>query len=305
MNVTEVASGLRFPEGPIAMPDGSVILVEIERGTLSRVSPGGAVEPIAQLGGGPNGAAMGPDGWIYVCNNGGFTWHTLPNGGLMPGAQAADYRGGRIERVDPDTGEHHVLYTECDGQTLKGPNDLVFDRSGGFYFTDLGKRRQWDMDLSSVYYARPDGSSITRIVHGVITANGCALSPDETTLYFAETTTGRLWAVDLDAPGKPRKQPNGQPHRLVYGLPGHQLLDSMAVDAAGNVCVATLINGGVTSFAPDGSGIEFFPFDDTLTTNICFGGPDLRTAYVTLSTTGRLVKCEWPRPGLPLNFLNR
>ncbi len=305
MNVTEIASGLRFPEGPIAMPDGSVILVEIERGTLSRVQPNGGVEVIARVGGGPNGAAMGPDGWIYICNNGGFAWHNLPDGGLMPGNQSDDYKGGRIERVNPETGEHEVVFTECDGVPLKGPNDLVFDRSGGFYFTDLGKRRQWDMDLSSVYYARPDGKTITRLVHGVITANGCALSPDETVLYFAETTTGRLWAVDLASPGKAKKQPGGQPHRLVRGLDGHQLLDSMAVDAEGNVCVATLINGGITSFAPDGSGIEHFPFDDILVTNICFGGKDLRTAYITLSTTGRLIKCEWPRPGLALNFLNK
>ncbi len=305
MNVTEIASGLRFPEGPIAMPDGSVILVEIERGTLSRVQPNGGVEVIARVGGGPNGAAMGPDGWIYICNNGGFAWHTLPDGGLMPGNQSDDYKGGRIERVNPESGEHEVVFTECDGVPLKGPNDLVFDRSGGFYFTDLGKRRQWDMDLSSVYYARPDGKTITRLVHGVITANGCALSPDETVLYFAETTTGRLWAVDLASPGKAKKQPGGQPHRLVRGLDGHQLLDSMAVDAEGNVCVATLINGGITSFAPDGSGIEHFPFDDILVTNICFGGKDLRTAYITLSTTGRLIKCEWPRPGLALNFLNK
>lgn len=268
MNVTEIASGLRFPEGPIAMPDGSVILVEIERGTLSRVQPNGGVEVIARVGGGPNGAAMGPDGWIYICNNGGFAWHNLPDGGLMPGNQSDDYKGGRIERVNPETGEHEVVFTECDGVPLKGPNDLVFDRSGGFYFTDLGKRRQWDMDLSSVYYARPDGKTITRLVHGVITANGCALSPDETVLYFAETTTGRLWAVDLASPGKAKKQPGGQPHRLVRGLDGHQLLDSMAVDAEGNVCVATLINGGITSFAPDGSGIEHFPFDDILVTNI-------------------------------------
>jgi gluconolactonase len=64
-----IASGLRFPEGPIAMDDGSVVLVEIERGTLSRVNPGGSIEVIAELGGGPNGAAMGPDGAISVCNN--------------------------------------------------------------------------------------------------------------------------------------------------------------------------------------------------------------------------------------------
>ncbi len=71
-NITEITTGLRFPEGPIAMPDGSIILVEIERQTLSRVSPNGEVRVVAEMRGGPNGAAIGPDGRCYVCNNGGF-----------------------------------------------------------------------------------------------------------------------------------------------------------------------------------------------------------------------------------------
>ena len=303
-NVREIASGLRFPEGPIAMKDGSVILVEIERGTLSRAQPDGTIEVIADLGGGPNGAAMGPDGWIYVCNNGGFEWHTLEEGGLMPGHQSADYKGGRIDRVNPETGEWSVLYTECDGRKLCGPNDIVFDSQGGFYFTDLGKRRPTDMDVGALYYAQPDGNAITRIVDGVITPNGCGLSADEKVLYFAETTTGRLWALNVVEPGVVERVP-GMPGRLVTGLPGYQLFDSMAVDAEGNVCVATLMNGGITSVAPDGSVVEHFPFDDLGVTNICFGGEGLQTAYITLSTTGRLIACDWPRPGLPLNFLNK
>ncbi|HUE39691.1 MAG TPA: SMP-30/gluconolactonase/LRE family protein, partial [Candidatus Binatia bacterium] len=122
----EIASGLQFPEGPIAMPDGSVILVEIQRGTLSRVTPDGKIGVIAKTGGGPNGAAIGPDGKVYVCNNGGFEWHEI--GGLtVPGLQPKDYSGGRIERVDIDTGKVEVLYTECDGHRLCGPNDIVFD----------------------------------------------------------------------------------------------------------------------------------------------------------------------------------
>ena len=70
MKLTKICEGLDFPEGPIAMADGTVILVEIRRQTLSRVHPDGRIDVIAQLGGGPNGAAVGPDGMIYVCNNG-------------------------------------------------------------------------------------------------------------------------------------------------------------------------------------------------------------------------------------------
>ena len=68
----EITSGLQFPEGPIAMNDGSVLVVEIKRGTLTRVTPDGTKEVVAETGGGPNGAAIGPDGMVYICNNGGL-----------------------------------------------------------------------------------------------------------------------------------------------------------------------------------------------------------------------------------------
>ncbi|MDX1581195.1 MAG: SMP-30/gluconolactonase/LRE family protein [Alphaproteobacteria bacterium] len=303
MSVKEIATGLRFPEGPIAMDDGSVVLVQIERGTLSRVQPDGAVEVIAELGGGPNGAAVGPDGWIYVCNNGGFEW-TESDGRLYPGHQAADYKTGRIEKVNPATGEFQVLYTQCGDVPLKGPNDIVFDREGGFYFTDLGKTRDREMDRGAMFYARPDGSYITQIASGLITPNGCALSPDEKTLYFAETIPSRLWALDILEPGEVMR-PKGMPARLICNPGGYQFFDSMAVDAEGWISVATIHNGGITSASPDGKQVEHFATDDFLTTNICFGGEGLRTAFITLSSTGKLIAVDWPRPGLPLNYLNK
>ncbi|MDG1304683.1 MAG: SMP-30/gluconolactonase/LRE family protein, partial [Pseudomonadales bacterium] len=157
--ITEIATGLQFPEGPIAMPDGSIILVEIQRGTVSRVSPEGSIEVIATPGGGPNGAAIGPDGACYICNNGGFEWHER-NSLVFPGDQPNDYSGGRIERVDLSSGEVNVLYTECNGNPLRGPNDIVFDRQGGFWFTDHGKNRPRDKDRTGVYYATIDGQHI-------------------------------------------------------------------------------------------------------------------------------------------------
>ena len=99
VEVRDIATGLQFPEGPIAMPDGSVLVVEIRRGTLSRCTADGKVEVVADLGGGPNGAAIGPDGACYVVNNGGFLWSEL-DGMLIPfdlktmSNQPADFTGG-------------------------------------------------------------------------------------------------------------------------------------------------------------------------------------------------------------------
>lgn len=302
MSFREFASGLKFPEGPIAMADGSVILVEIARGTLTRVWGGGKTEVIAKLGGGPNGAALGPDGAVYVTNNGGFEWHD--NGGLLfPGDKPHDYSGGRIERVDLKTGKHERIYERCDGLALNGPNDLVFDKHGGFYFTDLGKGYGRLHDRGAVYYATPDGKSIKEIVFPIDMPNGCGLSPDGKTLYVAQTMAGRLMKFAITAPGElaPRTGPlHGD---LVCGLPGLQLFDSLGVDGEGNVCVATISfpMGGITSIRPDGT-YEQTHFPDPLVTNICFGGKDLRTAYVCCSATGKLVAADWPRAGLKLNF---
>lgn len=305
--MTTITEGLRFPEGPIAMPNGDVLVVEIGGGCLTRVSPDGTKTEVAHTGGGPNGAAIGPDGKCYVCNNGGF--RILERDGRMfPVGQAEDYSGGRIERIDLDTGEVEVLYTHCDGVALKGPNDIVFDAQGGFWFTDHGKQRRRDADITGVYYALADGSSITEAIFPSEAPNGIGLSPAEDEIYVAETHTGRVWAYPLSGPGRiasPKMPIRGAAGRLVAGLPGLQLLDSMAVDSAGNICVATIHNGGITVLPPDGSYSNHVSTPDPLTTNICFGGEDLRTAYITLSSTGKLVSMAWPRPGLALNFLNK
>lgn len=306
----ELANGLQFPEGPIAMADGSVILVEIARGTVTRVTAAGDLEVVADCGGGPNGAAMGPDGAIYVCNNGGFEWRHV-DGMLLPGAQPDSYIGGRIQRVDLNSGEVTDLYTECDGWQLRGPNDIVFDRHGGFYFSDLGKGREHEMDRGALYYAQPDGTSIVTVGRPLITPNGVGLSPDEDRLYYAETMTGRVRYWDLDAPGVPAgagpqlSSSGGTPSHLLGTVPGDGRVDSLAVDSEGNVCVATLGTGAITAFAPDGSYRAILPVPgDPMITNICFGGPELHTAYITCSAYGTLVEHEWHCPGLPLNFLN-
>jgi len=300
----EVTDGLLFPEGPIAMTDGSVLVVEIKGGRLIRVQPDGSKEVAAELGGGPNGAAIGPDGACYVCQNGGFNWITEPDGYMRPHGRADDYTGGGIQKVDLATGKVEMLYDNCDGVPINGPNDIVFDADGNFWFTDHGKTYGRQMDCGAVYYAAADGSFIRQAVFPMLTPNGCGLSPDGKTLYVSETEPGRLWQFPIIGPGEVSKVPWPSPNggTLVGGPTGYQRFDSMALEANGNICVGTLVTGGITVFSPGGEKLEYYEGPEPYCTNICFGGPDMKTAYITTSGYGKLIAVDWPREGLKLEY---
>ena len=306
-NLIDITSGLRFPEGPIALPDGSVLLVEIAAGQLTRVQPDGSKEVVATPGGGPNGAAIGPDGRVYLCNNGGMNFVSR-DGLLLPANCDDDTPAGRIEAVDLNTGAVEVLYTECNGHAFSAPNDLVFDADGGMWFTDHGKIRRHNRDLGGVFYAHADGSEVRRVVGHLDGPNGIGLSPDGKVVYVAETHTGRIWGFDISAPGKitpsPLRPAPWLLGRLVANPPGLHLFDSLAIDAEGNVVVAS-IPGSIETISPNGETVESVPMPDRFPTNVCFGGDDLRTGYMTLSGSGKLVSRQWPRAGLALHFLNR
>jgi len=294
-----LAEGLLFPEGPIALRDGSVILVDMLAGALLRVREGGRPETIAQLNGGPNGAAVGPDGKIYVCNNGGFDWTRTGDGRIQIAMDApTGYSGGWIERVDIATGAVERLYDSIDGHPLSAPNDIVFDRSGGFWFTDTGKTLGRTRTASGIYYAGPGAERLEEAVFHGVSFNGIGLSPDERTLYAADTFCAALFAYRLSRPGK--IDPDTPP-RVIARLQGAAALDSLAVLETGEVCVGVLYEGGVAQISPRGE-VSRTSFPDAYVTNICFGGADRRDAYITLSETGRLVRTRWSAPGLQLAF---
>jgi gluconolactonase len=300
-DVSILASDLGFPEGPVVAPDGSVVLTEIRNGRCTRVTPDGRVSLFSNCGGGPNGLAIGPDGAFYLCNNGGSRYVEGHSMGLGP---HPDYKFGWVARIDPKTGESKLLYKEVNGRSLSAPNDLVFDKQGGFYFTDLGKRYANHRDHGGVYYALPDGSKIVELAYPMLSPNGCGLSPDGTTLYVADTEGARLWAFEVRGPGELRPKAQFAPHsgRMIAGLPGSARFDSLAVMASGNIAVATLVTGYITEISPAGEVVRAIKMPDRYPTNICFGGADMCTAYVTLSDSGRLGVLQWPEPGLKLNF---
>ena len=301
IDVKILATGLGFPEGPVVCADGSVVLTEIRNGRCSRVSPDGKVSVFSNCGGGPNGLAIGPDGHFYLCNNGGSRYVEGHSMGLGP---HPDYKFGWIARLDKTSGASTLLYKEVGGNKLSAPNDLVFDKEGGFYFTDLGKRYARHRDHGGIYYAKPDGSQVTELAFPILSPNGCGLSPDGRTLYAADTEGARLWGFEVQGPGKLKPKSEFAPHSgwTIAGLPGKARFDSLAVMASGNIAVATLSTGYITEISPKGQIVREVKMPDVYPTNICFGGPDMCTAYVTLSDTGCLGVLRWPEPGLKLNF---
>jgi gluconolactonase len=281
-----VAEGLAFPEGPVVMADGSVIVVELAAGRITRCW-NGRTETICAIGGGPNGAAIGPDGALYVCNNGGLDPVKFQN------ARGAGHEG-RVERVNLATGRFERIYDSCEGIALEAPNDIIFDADGRIWFTDLGKTHDGIRTASGLFSALPDGSSIAAINRHAISYNGVGLSPDGAHVYVADTHQGRLWRYD--------RAVETQRPTWVATAPGPVGFDSLAVTAAGNVCVATLYGGGISTITPQGDISKYAIAGEPYVTNIAFGGEDMRDAWITLSSTGRLVKTRWGEPGLKLNF---
>lgn len=274
-----LAEGLQFPEGPAFDRQGNLYVVEIQGGQISRFTPSGERSVFAKTGGGPNGANFGPDGNLYVCNNGGF-----------PGP---DREAGRVERVRPD-GSVEVLLSEIDGTPLNSPNDLAFDPEGNFYFTDPIFGAQGETPPGSVCFTDLAGNA-KRLHTGLLFPNGIGVTDDGRRLIVCESMTSKLHIFDIHAPGEisaPRE----------FGdLGGGAIPDGFAFDADGNVLCCGFRSGQIHVFGPEGGPKKTtIQFEDEQLTNVAFGGPGFRTLYVTESGLGRVVTTEWERPGMVL-----
>jgi gluconolactonase len=283
-----VTTGLRFAEGPIAFDDGTLAVCEIEGASLALVQPDGTTTRI-DVGGGANGAAVGPDGAVYVGNDGGLEFMT-EDGIRFPFALAEGNDGGSLERVDLATGAVETVFTHCDDVRIGNLNDIVFDTTGSCYIVDT--------TVGALYYADPIARTIGFADRTLEFPNGAGLSPDGTRLYVSETYSGRIVRFDVTGPGELANKTE------LYSSGGAHHFDGLAVDGAGNVCASNLQRSGISIISPDGAllGVFVTPVYDSYVTNICFGGPDGDTAYICSSGRGILYAVRWPFPGLRLNF---
>ncbi|CAA0079135.1 Lactonase drp35 [Mycolicibacterium vanbaalenii] len=295
-----VAAGLAFPESPIACPDGSVLLSEMAAGRISRVRPDGAVDLVADTGGGPNGVGLLPDGRLVVCQNGGSTfgigWWPYDFDGcaqlFRPVGAADEPVTPQLQLVELD-GSVHTLAVEFDARSgptpLVRPSDLCVDSEGGFYVTDGGTTRGRSRTVTGLLYGTPDGC-LEEIVYPLEMPNGVALSPDGDRLYVAETRTRRVWEFTLSGPGCVvggrglATVPSGGPLNIGGA-------DGVCVARDGTILVATLGAGGVTAFAPSGQLLGALPLDDPMTTNMTLSD-DEATLYLTLASSGRLMAVD-------------
>ena len=266
-----VATELGFTEGPVWCA-GSLYFVDVGGGRIGLFTPGRNVEWIAQTGGGPNGATLGPGGALYVTQNGGMR----REGRVTPG----------LLRVALD-GAVELLTSEVAGTRLEGPNDLAFGPDGRLYFTDPrgaadtgqnqkpGRIFAWDL-------AARTGELIIEL--GPVFPNGIAFAPDGT-LLFTESFSRRVMALR-----------NGRPE-LIVELPERHFTDGFCVGADGRLYVASTF-GHCVSVIEGGEIVDRYVCGDGMVTNCSFADTDL---YVTESRHGALWRFDVGKQGLPLH----
>jgi gluconolactonase len=264
-----LATDFEFPEGPAFDRAGSLYVVNHQSltGRIHRIAPDGSVTTFVETGGKPNGSAFHENGDLYV----------------------ADAGTRSILRVTPG-GEIHTVVDAFNGERLNAPNDLVFDRNGNLYFTDPARFPRPDLCLSPVYRLNVDGR-LERLIEDLAFPNGIALSPNERTLYVAETRRHQTTAFAIRSDGSIGKS------RVLARYEPPARPDGMAIDEDGNLIVALIHGSRLAVIAPDGEMLDEYPAGGTGPTNVCFGGDDFRHLYVTETETNAVVVIAHTRRG--------
>jgi gluconolactonase len=265
----KVAGGFVFTEGPLWHPDGFFYFVDVRGSGLFRITLGQPHQLVRKTEGG-NGLTFDLQGRLINCEG----------------------DGRRVTRTALD-GTVSTLIDRFEGKRLNRPNDVICRSDGALLFTDPSLRvplAERELERACIYTIAADGS-VSELAPFEY-PNGLALSPDERTLYVANTRWAKyIHALTLDSAGRMtgRRIFADMSSDGTNGVP-----DGMKVDAEGRVfCTGT---GGVWVFAPDGSKIGIIETPEVCA-NIAFGGPDLRTLLFTASTSVYTLRVK--TPGLP------
>lgn len=257
-----------FLEGPCFDEQGNLYVVDIPHGRIFRLDPAKSWHLVAEWDGEPNGLALRPDGLLAV----------------------ADYRNGLLT-LDPATGRIAPLLARRNGERFKGLNDLVFAGNGDLYFTDQGQTGLHD-PTGRVFRLRPDGR-LDCLLDNCPSPNGLALSPDHNVLFVAMTRDNSVWRVPLLPDGGTAKVGR---FASFHGTSGP---DGLAMDAAGHLLVAHASLRAVFVLDPQGTPVaRLDSCRGGTVTNLAFGGPGHRQAFITESETGSVLVADWREPGL-------
>lgn len=289
------AVGFAYPEGPCFDASGVLYTVELAGGVVSRVVDGER-EVWVRPGGSPNGAAFGADGTLYICNNGG-NWGPNASTGMKAGFGGLP---ALIQAVTPD-GTISTVADSCDGRRLNGPNDLVLDGVGGIWFTDpawaprdaSGSAPAAESPAGAVRYVGSDGL-VSTLRENLVFPNGIAISPDGRQLIVGETGTGNILSAIIEGPGQLGDW------GILARLGPDSFPDGMCFDSRDRLIVAGTGSGRLYVLDERGTIEQELLMEDRDVTNVCFGGPDFSTLYVTEAEIGRVVTLEWDCAGSPL-----
>lgn len=285
-----LTDGLLFPEGPVYLPDGDLAVCELAGRRVTRISPAGERTVVADFPGSPNGQVVDRDGALLVCDNGG-RWVAEEHANLPDGPGD---RPGLLWRLTLD-GQRTPYLEEIDGSRTTSPNDLCFGPDGGLWFTDpVWPGADGVVTAGRIGWRGADGSSAW-VHEGLLYPNGLGVTPDGTALIVAESYTSWLHRFPILGPGE-----LGAPERFAH-LGEGTLPDGLCFDQEGRVIVAGAGTGCVVVFSADGADLGRISFGNDVT-NLCFGGADRRTLYVTEAGLGRVSTMGWEVPGLPVPY---
>lgn len=249
----KLADGFSFTEGPASDAHGNVFFTDQPNNKILKWSVDGKLSTFLSPAGRSNGMCFDAQGDLWSC---------------------ADAKN-ELWRITP-AGKVTVFVTNYDGKLLNGPNDVWVRPDGGLYFSDpFYKRDYWtrgpaEQDVQGVYFLSPDHKTLTRVVADMTKPNGLVGTPDGKTLYIADIGAGQTFAYDIAADGS-------LTHKRLFCSMGS---DGMTLDMDGNVYLS---GHGVTAFDKTGKQIAHVPVPEDWTGNICFGGADHKTLFITAS----------------------